>query len=182
MAVDVSIKFRDGSTNRTIEIPNTCPHCGETMTPQIFGGFSTYSQNDSFSNFGVLAICSASECSKYFGLRYICDYDAAKRKYITSLQKDSYRPPIKVELPENIEKVSATFVEIYSQATKAEAEGLDQIAGVGYRKSLEFLIKDYAIRNHPEDEDKIKKIFLGPVISEYLSDFPKLQSLAKAAN
>lgn len=58
---------------------------------------------------------------------------------------------------------------------------MDQIAGVGYRKSLEFLIKDYAIRNQPEDSESIKRKMLGPVISEYLTDFPKLRNLAKAA-
>jgi hypothetical protein len=33
-------------------------------------------------------------------------------------------------------------VEIAQQASDAEQYGLDQIAGVGYRKALEFLIKD----------------------------------------
>ncbi|EOS8006309.1 DUF4145 domain-containing protein, partial [Enterococcus hirae] len=88
---------------------------------------------------------------------------------------------IKVDLPENIEKVSPTFVSIYTQATKAASEKLDQIAGVGYRKSLEFLIKDYAILNNPEDKEKIEKMPLGTVIEKYLTDFPKLQKLAKAA-
>ncbi len=64
----------------------------------------------------------------------------------------------------------------------AESEGLDQIAGVGYRKSLEFLVKDYAIRYFPNETDKIKKMLLGPVIKEYLAEFKKLQNLATAAS
>lgn len=58
---------------------------------------------------------------------------------------------------------------------------MEQIAGVGYRKALEFLIKDYAISKNSEDEDKIKKMLLGKTIENYLNDFPKLQRLAKAA-
>ena len=92
----------------------------------------------------------------------------------------TYRPPIKVKLPENIEKVSPVFVEIYSQATVAESEALNQIAGVGYRKAAEFLIKDYAISKNKDDEGKIKSIMLGQVIADYLNDFPKIQALAKS--
>ena len=91
-----------------------------------------------------------------------------------------YRPKIKVNLPENIEKISPDFVKIYTQSAIAEKELLDQIAGVGYRKAAEFLIKDYAISKKPADEEKIKSIMLGQVISTYLNDFPKIQALAKS--
>jgi hypothetical protein len=52
------------------------------------------------------------------------------------------RPP---DVPEEIRIISPLFVEIVSEATAAEAFGLKQVAGVGYRKALEFLIKDYCI-------------------------------------
>ena len=35
------------------------------------------------------------------------------------------------------------FLTIYNQSLSAEDNNLDQIAGIGYRKALEFLIKDY---------------------------------------
>jgi hypothetical protein len=41
-----------------------------------------------------------------------------------------------------IQKVSPTFCEIYDEASAAESESLTQICGVGYRKALEYLIKD----------------------------------------
>ncbi|WP_376786146.1 hypothetical protein [Enterococcus italicus] len=162
-------------SEKLIELPDTCPHCGEKGNPTI----CNYAyKDDSNKFFGVLLSCPHNECRKFFALEYNDDgHYSDTRKY----ENYSYRPPIKVDLPDNIEKVSEAFVEIYSQATKAESEKLDQIAGVGYRKSLEFLIKDYAIRKYSEDEEKIKKIFLGPVISQYLNDFPKLQNLAQAA-
>lgn len=160
---------------RLIELPDTCPHCGEKGNPTIY---NSYYKDDSGKFFGVLLNCPHNECGKFFALEYNDEgHYSDTRKY----ENYSYRPPIKIDLPENIEKVSSTFVEIYSQATKAESEKLNQIAGVGYRKSLEFLIKDYAIRNSPDKEDTIKTKMLGAVISEYLTDFPKLQNLAKAA-
>ncbi|KRN88174.1 hypothetical protein IV43_GL000024 [Ligilactobacillus acidipiscis] len=59
--------------------------------------------------------------------------------------------------------------------------GLDEIAGVGYRKSIEFLIKSYVIREHPDKKDQVESMFLGNVIKDDLTDIPRVQSLAQAA-
>jgi hypothetical protein len=48
--------------------------------------------------------------------------------------------------------------------------GLDEIAGGGFRKALEFLVKDYCIRKHPDQTDKIKRTFLGTCIKEFATD------------
>lgn len=181
MKSDVVIQFRDSRYNRSIDLPNMCPHCGTTMIPFVHGGFSTNNVSDDHHIIGVLVSCSSTDCNKYFSLRYLYTWDRREPNAVYQLLPDTYRPPIKIELPENIEQVSPEFVEIYSQASKAETEKLEQIAGVGYRKSLEFLIKDYAILNNSEDTEKIKKMPLGKVIENYLTDFPKLQKLAKAA-
>lgn len=177
MKIDVSIAYRDGRKATTINTPSKCPHCGRTMSPQHVGQ-STSSETTSLIEYGRFAVifrCSFEDCLKYFVIEYINDnYGSA------SMVNYTYRPPIKVKLPENIEKVSPVFVEIYSQATVAESEALNQIAGVGYRKAAEFLIKDYAISKHKDDEEKIKAIMLGQVITEYLNDFPKIQALAKS--
>ncbi|MFM0856668.1 hypothetical protein [Streptococcus suis] len=177
MLYDVYIQFRDSRDKMTIDTPSTCPHCGRTMSPQHVGESSS-SDKSSYSNkghFSVIFRCSFEDCLKYFVVEYI--HSEPSRGIAVDY---SYRPPIKVRLPENVEKVSPTFVEIYSQATVAESEKLDQIAGVGYRKAAEFLIKDYVISKNPDDEETIKKNMLGKVISDYLSDFPKLQALAKS--
>ncbi|MFS7238164.1 DUF4145 domain-containing protein [Carnobacterium divergens] len=177
MSLDVSIKFHNGSDSVNINLPNHCPHCGTIMTPNVHFGVSLDSYYDDNSIVAVMVNCTNDSCKKFYSL----SYNYYKLTGRTKIIDEQYRPPIKVELPENIEKVSKTFVEIYSQATIAESEKLDQIAGVGYRKALEFLIKDYAIRNNTDDEEKIKKKMLGAVISEFLGDFRKLQNLAKAA-
>ena len=177
MKYDVYIEFRDARKAITIDTPSKCPHCGRTMSPQHVGQ-STSSESTSVSEegrFSVIFRCSFEDCLKYFVIEYIHDsYSHA------SMVDYTYRPPIKVKLPENIEKVSSVFVEIYSQATVAESEALNQIAGVGYRKAAEFLIKDYVISKNPSDEEHIKSIMLGKVIADYLNDFPKIQALAKS--
>lgn len=69
-----------------------------------------------------------------------------------------------------VSAVSPAFIEIYNQSKAAEEYGLDHIAGMGYRKALEFLIKDFAIRSDPEKEEKIKSETLGACIKKYIDD------------
>ena len=69
-----------------------------------------------------------------------------------------------------ISEISPSFVDIYNEAFFAEQKKLLQICGVGYRKALEFLIKDYLIRLMPEKEQEIKEKFLGNCINELLGD------------
>ena len=173
-----SVSFR-GAGHQTVkfEYPEHCPHCGKSISPErihVSDSEDSYSSGD--ARFVVTFRCSRSACKKYFAVEYIF----TSISDLCSISKYSYRPPIKVKLPENIEKVSPVFVEIYSQATIAEREVLDQIAGVGYRKAAEFLIKDYVISKNPSDEERIKSIMLGKVIADYLNDFPKIQALAKS--
>ena len=57
---------------------------------------------------------------------------------------------------------------------------LDQVAGMGYRKSLEFLVKDFLITQRPTDEENIKKTMLGACINNYVDD-PRIKSVASRA-
>ncbi len=79
-----------------------------------------------------------------------------------------------------ISALSPNFVRIYNQSEKAEAVGLDEICGIGYRKALEFLIKDYAIAFNTEKETDIAKASLSACIETYISD-TRIKSLAKAS-
>jgi hypothetical protein len=69
-----------------------------------------------------------------------------------------------------IEKISARFSEIFNQAAAAETYGLSDISGSGYRKALEFLIKDYSIALSPENAEAIRKKFLKNVIDDHVND------------
>ena len=56
----------------------------------------------------------------------------------------------------------------------------NEIAGVGYRKALEFLIKDYCIHKTPEKSDIIKRTNLGSVIENFVED-TNIKNCAKRA-
>jgi hypothetical protein len=77
--------------------------------------------------------------------------------------------PVVPSLPELVVKLSPAFVKIYQQAISAEAAGLDEIFGVGLRKALEFLIKDYACANHTDKTDEVRKLNLSDVINNFIS-------------
>ena len=72
--------------------------------------------------------------------------------------------------PQEIENLSPTFCEIFVQATDAEQDELSQICGIGYGKSLEFLIKDYAIYLNPAKRSEIEKATLTNCIKLYVVD------------
>lgn len=95
---------------------------------------------------------------------------------------DSTAPTHFVEpsLPDEVVEVSANFKTVYCQASVAEAMALDQIAGVGYRKALEFLVKDYCIVEDPSAAELIKKEALGATITNRVSD-PHVKECARRA-
>jgi hypothetical protein len=56
------------------------------------------------------------------------------------------KPPVQTE---TINGISEDFCNIYAEAYRAENQDLKLVAGPGYRKALEFLIKDYVISQCP---------------------------------
>lgn len=174
----VSVLSKNGNRHRVVvDEPEVCPHCGNFMSPMLIEAFNLGTSFDELLNILTVYCCTVSDCHKFFALNYKRQFSSSD---FTESEKYYYRPPINVTLPENIEKVSPMFVEIYKEAVQAEQDGLENIAGVGYRKAAEFLIKDYVISKNPDQEEQVKNMFLGKVISDYLGDFPKVQSLAKA--
>lgn len=90
------------------------------------------------------------------------------------------RTPQKSTFSEEIKSVSPAFIEIFDQALAAEAANLDQIAGIGFRKALEFLIKDFVIHRNGGEAESVKSKLLGKVIKDYIED-PQLKTTAQRA-
>jgi len=85
-----------------------------------------------------------------------------------------------IVLPNEISEISPYYAQIYNQSLKAEHYDLKDIAGCGYRKSLEFLVKDYAIKNFPDKSKEIKLKTLSACINDYCDD-AKLKACASRA-
>lgn len=80
----------------------------------------------------------------------------------------------KKEFEEIIKNISPDFIDIYYEAEKAEFVGLLKICGAGYRKALEFLIKDYATYLDPPEKENIEKETLHNTIQRLDSDRLKM--------
>lgn len=88
--------------------------------------------------------------------------------------------PKTADFSEEISNLSPTFVAIYNQALAADSESLDHLVGIGLRKALEFLIKDFAVDQNPDKEESIRKMTLANCIKTYAND-PNIQSCATRA-
>ncbi|EGO8762806.1 TPA: DUF4145 domain-containing protein [Enterococcus faecalis] len=128
--------------------------------------------------------CSISECNKFHIQEFPFKKLEAGTSTITEVGSKipyTYRVKLENTLPAVVNNTFPEFKDIYEQSLEAESQGLNKIAGVGFRKSIEFLIKEYVIHKDPDSSEQVKSKFLGKVINENLSEFPKIQTLAKAA-
>jgi hypothetical protein len=149
--------------------PNECPFCHKTIVPHSIHGIVNGEIME------VMLTCPNVSCGKSF----IGYYDYGGSAYYFN-GGTTIGTLIEKEISETITTISPNFANIYNQAFSAEQYDLSEICGVGYRKALEFLIKDYLIINNPDDTEKIQKKLLGACISEYI-DNTRLKSVAKRA-
>lgn len=160
-----------------------CPICGATIAPISIDKVITFPsiyQKYVLHNF---AICK--RCGQTFIARYISQVDESRALHA---QTNTFKPlesvplnAIKREFSKKILTLSPSFVEIYNQAYQAEQEGLKQICGMGYRKALEFLIKDFLIHKKPEDSESLKTKDLGKCAADLEVYYPPLKTLASRA-
>lgn len=148
-----------------ISIPTQCPNCEIAL------------DRDPLSLWGsdkmLPAIYFCPNCNMFFHADYVNNPQNNLLNIFPSNSK-------KVKFSSELSSLSPDFVEIYNQARMAESENLYEICGIGYRKALEFLIKDYAISKNPEKENKIKSTNLSECIANYICD-DRIKSLSKAA-
>ncbi|MDR7248951.1 hypothetical protein [Bacillus pumilus] len=146
--------------------PNLCPICNFHISPHfILVHVKWISDHEKLEE--VLCGCPRPECNSLFFAEYEHLGHQGDRPYYELIK---LYPSAKFDenFAETIAELSPNFVAIYNQARHAEKEGLDLICGVGYRKAIEFLVKDYAIKLNPSNEEDIKKKFLVSCIKEYI--------------
>lgn len=161
--MDFKIKVAS-NTIKIASVPDHCPNCNKPTTPNLVGN-GCHPRND--GQFGVFLTLRCPGCQHYWTEEFLDDFlngnTLIHQQVIPELPSD-------IPLSDNIEKISAIGKQIYTQSLKAEQEKLDHIAGIGYRKALEFFVKDFAVTFSPKDEDKISKMPLKQVITEYVDD------------
>lgn len=122
----------------------------------------------------MFASCPNQTCNKHF----IIAQDR-EGKFVKVVPNAT---PHNKDFSEMINSISSEFAKIYNQAYHAEQMELDQICGVGYRKALEFLIKDYLISKESDKQkiENIKKKFLNNCIQDDVQN-ENIKEVAKRA-
>ena len=182
MLRSIDAKNMIDSKNCTIKVDDKditeCPLCHKSFAPiPLFA--CVYKLDDSVTCASVVYFCR--DCvSPFFAHYWISNASLYTNAITYNSAIFRYVEPIKFAktvFDKNIIELSPLFDKIYNQALAAEASGLDEIAGLGYRKSLEFLIKDFAIHENPENEEKIKSMPLAACIKNFI-DSPNIKTLA----
>ena len=88
---------------------------------------------------------------------------------------------VDIAFAETIAKLSPDFVRIFNQASAAEDAELLEVCGPGYRKALEFLIKDYIITALGKAREDVQRSPLGRCIDEFIDDTRIKAAAARAA-
>jgi len=91
--------------------------------------------------------------------------------------------PIRVKkkaFSETIANISPQFCEVYNEAQIAEQRRLRNICSAGFRRALEFLIKDYLILEKKDEKEEIENKSLLDCIELYVDD-SRIKECAKMA-
>lgn len=143
------------------EIPDTCPICHHACSPEVRNVYCASLKKRA----QIAFLCTNGKCRRLFVSRYVWNNSLG---YELEASEPLYAE--KRGFSDEITTVSPSFVSIYNQAAAAEASGLEQISGGGYRKALEFLVKDYLIAQAPDESDAIRKEFLGKSIEDRIPE------------
>lgn len=159
-----------------VDVPDECPQCHNkgTFPPNYLYYNSTVAGDRQLE---IVYRCPNSRCYEVFIGYY--KRDLGGNYELNRVEPKKYVARVFSEI---IKEISSDFGVIYNQALKAEDDGLNQICGPGYRKALEFVIKDYLISKET-DEPKIETIkneLLGNCIASRIKD-ANIKEVAKRA-
>ncbi|MGM8215164.1 DUF4145 domain-containing protein [Bacillaceae bacterium W0354] len=174
-----ALTFEEGKAKRINKfinkMPDICPLCNKGIRPIPIEACVSKKLID--EDLQYIFKCTLDDCKNLFIAYY------TSKSFYGDKFTFRYTRPVNIEsakFPEEIESFSKDFINIYNQAQHAEKLNLDQIAGVGYRKSLEFLIKDYLIKVKEKEEESIKKTYLATCINNFIDD-QRIKNVAERA-
>lgn len=155
-----------------IDFPSVCPHCSKIGHPLELISDIIDLKDKRYRVLVVMFQCPSCErvyCGEY------SSFGGTPFKPISIYPS----PNPQLDIPSQIEEYFPDFYQIYDQSAFAEVSGLDKIAGMCYRKAIEFLIKDYLVQKYPNFKDDIQKEPLAASIKRI--EFPSIKALATAA-
>jgi len=161
--IDLALHTKEFKVNR---IQDFCPLCHRDIKPVYK---YAWARNKELQ---VIFECPNENCQKLFIAYYRSPTTDEKHKLEIEYYFSSTEPlRIKEKaFSETITNISKQFCEIYNEARIAEKRGLKNICGAGYRRALEFLVKDYLINEKKENKEEVEHKHLFDCIDQYVDD------------
>jgi hypothetical protein len=164
-----------------IEEPRICNHCNHSGEQIFIDGISLSEPDDDISAICFFNCYFCKKTSIYFMGQYRNSHNFSWLDTIDVIPK-SKKTDNYITQNHELTQQFPDFFKIYNQSQKAQDECLDQIAGMGFRKSLEFLVTDFLLSYPPKDvsEEWLKnpKTSLGNKIEKLENQ--RIQKLSKA--
>lgn len=118
---------------------NYCPICHAHIAPNLINNYLNAVEDNS-PLLQRIYRCPNIKCGMVFFALYVKKiYPGFNIIYHFNRLEPTY--PKEPKFSENIKNNYPSFYKIYKQANRAEELGLSEICGMGYRKSIEFLVK-----------------------------------------
>ena len=131
-----------------IEEPRICNHCHQVGEQIFIDGIALSEYDD-----GISAVCffNCYYCKKT-SIHFMNYWQTNNDQWLETNHVIPKKKTSENSITQNAELSNKfpDFFDIYNQSQKAQDEGLDQIAGMGFRKSLEFLVTDFLLTYPPE--------------------------------
>lgn len=165
-------EFSSSFNNGTYSKPATCPHCGYGVDAPVIEKHTLSMGNNTYI---LTGICRCTHCSNTFFFACFRNLAKSPDALCTLCFPSNSFVPYKNDV---LSKISERFIQMYNQALNAEFNRSLDLAAIGYRSSLEILVKDYAISELGVSEDEAGKKSLCDAIGTYL----KQDELVKTAD
>ncbi len=159
--------------------PDSCPRCHSNVLP--IHRAATADDNGAPKHLEVVFQCTRQACGHLFISTYRAGALSRAGQHNFEFVSSAPLSPKPVEVSAELKAISPTFLDVYNQALAAEAHGLDQLTGIGLRKALEFLVKDFAISEFTDRKQKILSAKLGVCINTYIRDANTRECAKRAA-
>lgn len=149
------------------DVPDECPLCHHAIQPIYVTHYPTGHDAVLHDRFQIVFACPRGDC----GFVFVGYYSQNRSKQ--ELRYTLPRAPTEPEVPALVAKVSPRFVEVYKQSEAAYSYHLQEVAGGGYRKALEVLVKDFLIAKDIKDEGTVAKLTFADAIKSLPSEVVK---------
>lgn len=174
---------QNGTRYVLIEEPDLCPRCHTAVKVDVIDSHQITFDAVRGPIAQMVYKCPTRQCGELFIATYMPEQEIrggyTNRLRLINTEPKNYKEE---DIPDELQKLSPVYAEILQQSAQAEKAGLTEIAGMGYRKALEFLVKDYVIKISPEHADKVASLQLMQVIIDYIGpESRRIRECAKRA-